>query len=459
MEPSDKDLINFDLTPPSTPVTPQSTSSFHAARIGQGGWVAMTPDTHGPKFSTGSWTTIDRPSQADEGDVNSKAKAKELSSPAPHQSRLPDPSSNGIGPYATETLPPKVDDLATSINHDVKSVRTPSSIAGRNIPLPDSSYTPYKDDADIQSTKSDGSSRSKLSATAPSFTATPKRSMEVLRNSERPSVPTDPIEHLVMRTPDITPDQMDPAYFAPGYGGQPPATSAIGGRTSPVWFSKTESKAVAITAPGAQVKVEEQVPRTSTPITVKTYDGTADSPISVRTMREHTPKSPSETTIDLRPGEESDTGEEAESHSTVISDSDRNSGLDQLTADFGSFTLTPANGPVLIPPHDHRTSEGALASEIIGENPYPSEDGRLSPPLTGDRIEVNDELSDNKDSDSIEDVGQDTTLVSEGMVDFAASVDEVNELDHAWRKFKDGYGQFSGSIDEALARLKMEIRL
>jgi len=421
----------------------------------------MTPDTLGSKFSTGSWTTIDRPSQADEGDVSSegKAKAKELSSPAPHQIKLPDPSSNGIGPYATETIPPKIDDLATSINHDVKYVRTPSSIAGKNIPLPDSPYTPYQDDADMQSIRSDETSRSKLSATAPSFTATPKRSMEVLRTSERPSFLTDPVEHLMIQSPDVTPDQMDPAYFAPGYGGQPITTSAIGGRTSPVWFSKTESKAVAITVPGAQVKVEEQVPRTSTPITVKTYDGTADSPISVRTMREHTPKSPSETTVDLRPDEESDTGEEAESHSTVISDSDRNSGLDQLTADFGSFTLTPADGPVLIPPHDHRTSEGALASEIVGENPYPSEDGRLSPPLTGDRIEVKEELNDNQESNSNEDIGQDTTLVSEGVVDFAASVDEVNELDHAWRKFRDGYGQFSGSIDEALARLKMEIRL
>jgi hypothetical protein len=458
------DLINFSNSPPLSPVTPRSTSSFHARVLGESGWQALKPD----KWSTGSWTKIKSPAPADGSDTKEKGsekvdgKVKEdddtSTSSSNKQSKAPISIPNGLNEHKSPV---------TNNNpiHHQDHHSTPKSVSGKNIPLPDSPYTPNRNDSDarsITSITSDETTQSKLSANAKPFSATPQKRIPVIKTSEPPSFfpsPPEDQDHVV-QTPDVSPDQMDPGYFEPGYGGHLTTnSSAGGGLKSPVWFAPPPTRRISITTPETQVKVEKEE-RPATPVTVKTYDGTADSPISDRNMREHTPRSPSQASSDLP---HSDPvayyeGEDEEPRPLGLPNTDRSSGvesIDHITAHFGSISLTPADGPVSVPPHHHPSSEGTSASINTAPNPYDVKDGLLSPQHTGDRSSKA-ESTENPDSNSV-DIGQDTTLVSDGQFDFTGSVEEVNDLEDAWMKFRDGYGQFSGSIDEALARLKMEL--
>jgi hypothetical protein len=457
------DLINFSNSPPLSPVTPQSTSSFHARVLGESGWLALKPD----KWSTGSWTKIKSPAPADEGNTKEKEKVdgrmKEediVSTPSiNNQPKAPLSVSNGLDNHKSP-----VPSHVPSHNHHDDHHSTPKSVSGKNIPLPDSPYTPSRNDSDnrsITSFNSDDTTQSKLSATAKPFSATPQKRIPVIKTSEPPSFfasPSEEEDHV--QTPDVSPDQMDPGYFEPGYGGLHTTTSSVaGGLKSPVWFAAPQSRRISITTPETKVKIEEEA-RASTPITVKTYDGTADSPISDRNMREHTPRSPSEASSDLP---QSDPvayheGEEEDPRSIDLPNTDQFPGVEQIdhiTAHFGSISLTPADGPISVPPHHHPSLESTSAGQGIAPNPYDVKDGLLSPQHTGDQ-HPKDEPTEHADSSNA-DIGQDTTLVSDGQFGFSGSLDEVNDLEDAWMKFRDGYGQFSGSIDEALARLKMEL--
>jgi hypothetical protein len=458
------DLINFSNSPPLSPITPRSTSSFHARVLGESGWQALKPD----KWSTGSWTKIKSPAPADGSDtkekglekVDAKVKEEDITSTSPpnNQSKAPISIPNGLNEHkspVTSNIP-----LHHNDHHS-----TPKSVSGKNIPLPDSPYTPNRNDFDarsITSITSDETTQSKLSATAKPFSATPRKGIPVIKTSEPPSFfPSPPEDQVhVVQTPDVSPDQMDPSYFEPGYGGHLITnSSAGGGLKSPVWFAPPPTRRISITTPETQVKIEKEE-RPATPVTVKTYDGTTDSPISDRNMREHTPKSPSEASSDLPQSEPVAyyEGEDEDPRPLGLPNTDRSSGvesIDHITAHFGSISLTPADGPVSVPPHHHPSSEGTSASINTAPNPYDVKDGLLSPQHTGDRS-LKDESTEHPDSTSA-DIGQDTTLVSDGQFDFTGSVEEVNDLEDAWMKFRDGYGQFSGSIDEALARLKMEL--
>lgn len=456
------DLINFSNSPPLSPVTPRSTSSFHARVLGEGGWQALKPD----KWSTGSWTKIKSPAPADDGitqekeKVDVKVKEEDITSTSPSsdQSKAPISIPNGLDGHKS---------LDTTNNplhhHDHHS--TPKSVSGKNIPLPDSPYTPNRNDFDsrsITSINSDETTQSKLSANAKPFAATPQKRIPVIKTSEPPSFfpsPPEDQDHVV-QTPDVSPDQMDPGYFEPGYGGQLTTNpSAVGGLKSPVWFAPPPTRRISITTPENKVKVEKEE-RPATPVTVKTYDGTTDSPISDRNIREHTPKSPSEASSDLP---HSDPvayyeGEDEDPRPLGLPNTDRSSGvesIDHITAHFGSISLTPADGPVSVPPHHHPSSEGASIGDKNAPNPYNIKDGLLSPQHTGEPS-LKDESTEHPDSNSA-DIGQDTTLVSDDELDFSGSLDEVNDLEEAWKRFREGYGQFMGSIDEALVRLRMEL--
>jgi len=455
------DLINFSNSPPLSPVTPRSTSSFHARVLEESGWQALKPD----KWSTGSWTKIKSPAPADEGDtqdkdkVDGKAKEEETTSTSPAQEQIKAPISisNGLNQHTSPTT------SNSPLHHDDPK-STLKSVSGKNIPLPDSPYTPKHNDSDARSTtsiNSDDTTQSKLSANAKPFSATPQKRIPVIKTSEPPSFfPSPPGDEDTVQTPDVSPDQMDPGYFEPGYGGLHTTTTlAGGGLKSPVWFAPPQTRRISITTPETKVKIEKEE-RSITPVTVKTYDGTVDSPISDRHMREHTPKSPSEASSGLP---QSDPvayyeGEDDDPRPLGFPDTDRSSGVEQIdhiTAHFGSISLTPADGPVSVPPHHHPSSEGTSASINTAPNPYDVKDGLLSPQHTGDGSNK-DESTEHPDSTSA-DIGQDTTLVSDGQLDISGSLDEVNDLEYAWKRFREGYGQFMGSIDEALVRLRMEL--
>jgi hypothetical protein len=458
------DLINFSNSPPLSPVTPRSTSSFHARVLGESGWQALKPD----KWSTGSWTKIKSPAPADGSDTKEKGfekvdgKVKEDDNTSTSSSNVQPKASMSISNGLDQHKSPTTSN--NPLDHD-EAKSTPKSVSGKNIPLPDSPYTPKHNDSDarsITSINSDDTTQSKLSANAKPFSATPQKRIPVIKTSEPPFFfpsPPEDQDHVV-QTPDVSPDQMDPGYFEPGYGGlHITNSSAGGGLKSPVWFAPPPTRRISITTPEIKVKIEKQ-DRPATPVTVKTYDGTADSPISDRNMREQTPKSPSEASSDLPQSEPVAyyEGEDENPRPLGLPNTDRASGvesIDHITAHFGSISLTPADGPVSVPPHHHPSSEATSASINTAPNPYDVKDGLLSPQHTGDRS-LKDESTEHPDSTSA-DIGQDTTLVSDGQFDFTGSVEEVNDLEDAWMKFRDGYGQFSGSIDEALARLKMEL--
>jgi hypothetical protein len=455
------DLINFSNSPPLSPVTPRSTSSFHARVLGEGGWQALQPD----KKSTGSWINIKSPAPADDGGTKQKEKVDGKVKEDDNTSI----SSSNVQPKASMSISNGLDQHKSPVTsnillHHNDHHSTPKSVSGKNIPLPDSPYTPNRNDFDarsITSINSDETTQSKLSANAKPFSATPQKRIPVIKTSEPPSFfPSPPEDEVTVQTPDVSPDQMDPGYFEPGYGGlHITNSSAGGGLKSPVWFAPPPTRRISITTPEPKVKVEEK-DRPATPVTIKTYDGTTDSPISDRNMREHTPKSPSETSSDLPHADPVAyyEGEDEDPRPLGLPNTDRSSGvesIDHITAHFGSISLTPADGPVSVPPHHHPSSEATSASINTAPNPYDVKDGLLSPQHTGDRS-LKDESTEHPDSTSA-DIGQDTTLVSDGQFDFTGSLDEVNDLEDAWMKFRDGYGQFSGSIDEALARLKMEL--
>jgi hypothetical protein len=494
-----KPLIDLSGSPPQSPSTPHHATNL----LAQSGWQAIEPDRPRSMWSSASWSNVQRPN--DEGDdksqIDGKVTEQQVPSPSNDQQKISITLSDNKSRVSS-----------TSSSHTQQAPndpKTPKSVSGKNIPLPDSPFTPHRNDSDTRSITSNETSHSKLSAAAKPFNATPTKRIEVVRTSEPPSFfpsPTD--EEDQVQNPDVSPDQMDPAYFQPGFGGQLTTTTdsvAGGGLKSLVWFARPESRAVSITTPEPKVKIEAKVKeegekptRPSTPVTVKTYDGTADSPVSDRHMREPTPQSPSEASIDLpKPDYSSHYVEDDEARPLADPEMDRNPGLDQLTAHFESIRLTPADGPIPIPPssasgttsvaasisqdqyagHDGRQSShlgsiplsptngphsipphpSSKVNSITGNislNPYASQDGRLSPQLTGDQS-GKEELTDHPESSY--EVEQDTTLVSETQLDFTGSLDEGNDLEDAWMKFRDGYGMFSGSIDEALARLKMEL--
>ena len=488
------DLINFSNSPPLFPITPRSTSSFHASVLGESGWQALKPDKP-EMWSTSAWNKSKSPAPADEGvrveeKVDGKEKVKENPSSTPPQDQIEAAVSisNGLDQQVKEKEstspstpkerieasmstaiglnPHKAPTASNTPRHLDNHKSTPRPVSGKNIPLPDSPYTSKHNDSDarsITSINSDETTQSKLSTNAKPFSTytTPPKSIPVIKTSEPPSFfPSPPEDEDIVQTPDVSPDQMDPSYFEPGYGGHlTSASSTGGGLKSPVWFAPPSSRRISITTPEAEVKVEQQQGST-TPLTVKTYDGTADSPISDRHMRENTPRSPSEASSDL-PHIEAPAyyeGEEDEPRAHGLPDADRFPGVEQIdhiTAHFGSISLTPADGPISVPPHNHTSSEGTSAPTKSAPNPYDVKDGLLSPQHTGDRS-LKDEFTEHPDSNSA-DIGNDTTLVSDGQFDFTGCLDEVNDLEAAWVRFKDGYGQFYASVDEALARLKMEL--
>ena len=391
--------------------------------------------------------------------VDGKVKEEETTSTSisKEQFKAPMSISNGFDQHKSPTT------TNVPLHHDDPK-STPKSVSGKNIPLPDSPYTPKHNDSDarsITSINSDDTTQSKLSANAKPFSATPQKRIPVIKTSEPPSFfPSPPGIEDTVQTPDVSPDQMDPGYFEPGYGGLHTTTTlAGGGLKSPVWFAPPQTRRISITTPERKVKVEKEE-RSITPVTVKTYDGTVDSPISDRHMREHTPKSPSEASSDL-PQTDPVTyyeGEDEDPRPLGLPNTDRFPGVEQIdhiTAHFGSISLTPADGPVSVPPHHHPSSKGASASINTAPNSYDVKDGVLSPQHTGDRT-GKDEPVEHADSNSA-DIGQDTTLVSDGQLDISGSLDEVNDLEYAWKRFREGYGQFMGSIDEALVRLRMEL--
>jgi len=440
-------------------------------------------------WSTSAWNKSKSPAPADEGvrveeKVDGKVEKKDITYSSSSKGQIGTPVSifNGLdqqvkekGSTSSSSPKDRIEAIkSTSILkspitsniplHNDNHKSTPRSVSGKNIPLPDSPYTSKHNDSDarsITSINSDDTAQSKLSANAKPFSATPQKRIEVIKTSEPPSFfPSPPEDEDIVQTPDVSPDQMDPGYFEPGYGGHLTTTpSAGGGLRSPVWFATPPSRRVSITTPESEVKIEEQEGST-TPENVKMYDGTADSPISDRHMREYTPRSPSQASSDLPHSDPVACyeGEEEDPRPLGLPDADRLPGVEQIdhiTAHFGSISLTPADGPISVPPHNHASSEGTSAPIKSAPNPYDVKDGLLSPQHTGDRSSK-DESTEHPDSNSA-DIGNDTTLVSDGQFDFTGSLDEVNDLEAAWVRFKDGYGQFYASVDEALARLKMEL--
>jgi hypothetical protein len=143
----------------------------------------------------------------------------------------------------------------------------------------------------------------------------------------------------------------------------------------------------------------------------------------------------------------------------VIAPADDNrESVDVITAHFSAIKLSthPSTASITLPP---RPSPEVNSDDRSLPNPYgESKDGILSPQVTGekhpfgtpqDRIEL--------DSDAR---GTDPTLrTPEALetLDVSASLDELEEMDTTWKRFRDEYGVFSGGIDEILARLRKDI--
>ena len=375
---------------------------------------------------------------------------------------------------------------------------SPSIISGKNIPLPPSTYVRTESDAQsIHSFNSDETTQSKLSASAKPFEATPRKRIDVIRKSDPPTffTPTSKESNSWEQTPtphspdqsgsDVSADQMDPAYYDPGYGGHAGLISTASRPKSPTWFARPQSRVVSISSPVSEKvkpskeegkEKQEEVPRPSTPITsdTKVYDGTADSPISNREMREVTPMSPSQTSSDDDPDlckleDISFADDEPNSPSELwLGEVDVDAGhisepIERITAHLSSISLSPSersfnSNPHAVPPHP--TSEPTPARSG-GSNPYiQARHGRLTPEHdrgSGDEKYKSDIGQYDRSRSSEDDIGLDTTLVSEGLFDLSNSLDELDEIENAWLQFRDGYGAFSGSIDEALARLKREM--
>jgi hypothetical protein len=106
----------------------------------------------------------------------------------------------------------------------------------------------------------------------------------------------------------------------------------------------------------------------------------------------------------------------------------------------------------------HPSPEVILDNRSLSSPYSESKDGLLSPQVTGekhpfgtpqDRIESDPDAHDT-----------DPTLRTPAALetlDVSASLDELEEMDTTWKRFRDEYGVFSGSIDEILARLKKDI--
>jgi hypothetical protein len=364
-------------------------------------------------------------------------------------------------------------------------LESPSNHSGKNIPLPPSNYS--KTDSDAQSThsfNSDETTQSRLSATAKPFTATPQKRIDVIRKSDPPSFfsPKESTEwkhdHTLSSNrsgSDVSADQMDPAYYDPGYGGRPNLISAASRPRSPTWFARPQSRVISISSPVASTKKTDEKEkhegiRPSTPITSsKVYDGTV-SPVSNRDMREVTPMSPSQESSDDDPelcklDDISFADDEPNSPSELwLGEVDVDAGhisepIERITAHLSSISLSPSErsfntSPNTVPPHP--SSEANSAKSAYPDPYIRARHGRLTPELDqgGDKDKQDNEQFDRS---SEEDIGLDTTLVSEGLFDFSNSLDELDEIENAWLQFRDGYGAFSGSIDEALARLKREM--
>jgi len=63
------DLMDFSHSPPQSPITSQSSTSFPAARsLGEGGWPALKPD----RWSTASWTQVNNSTPTNDDDHKAK---------------------------------------------------------------------------------------------------------------------------------------------------------------------------------------------------------------------------------------------------------------------------------------------------------------------------------------------------------------------------------------------------
>ena len=164
------DLINFSNSPPLSPITPRSTSSFHASVLGEGGWQTLKPDKP-DMWSTRAWNKSKSPAPADEGvrveeKVDGKVKEEETTSTSisKEQFKAPMSISNGFDQHKSPTT------TNVPLHHDDPK-STPRSVSGKNIPLPDSPYTSKHNDSDarsITSVHSDETTQTKLSAKASS---------------------------------------------------------------------------------------------------------------------------------------------------------------------------------------------------------------------------------------------------------------------------------------------------
>jgi hypothetical protein len=407
--------------------------------------------------------------------------------------------------------------VTASPSKSLQGLLSPQHVSGRNVPLPPSPMVRQVSiDTDTQSVisaQSDETTQSKLSAAAAPFESTPKSNrLAVVRKSDPPvffpSNPSPVSSHQShddwQGEPDVQPDQMDPSFFAPGYGGHstgnmydhvhsPP-------KVPPPFHQMAPTRDIKITTPvSKKVKLPtpseagERVDRPTTPVTPgpeSKFVSIESSPVSSRAMRDRqedessSASSPTMSLADLNfgssaePGHDADVLEEGEikdeeaSAMALPTVESQPVNIDGITAQFRSVSLSTitdsdAGGSDHSEEDTHHDEVATSDDGVPFRDEYAnSHDGRLSPAHTV-KIEQPhstpppneiDQTPSATQGDS--DIGEDTTLVSPyGLLDPMDTLAEIDELERSWLHYREGYAAFSGSIDECLVRVKKDMSL